>query len=413
MAGVDEVGMGCLAGPVVSAAVIMPLRARRISGVRDSKLLTGEEREELAPRIRRQALNWGVGAASVPEIERLNILHASRLAMCRALSRLGGHDHALIDGRRILGLPLGPHTAIVDGDASCYAIACASILAKVTRDTLMRRLALRYPGYGWETNVGYSTPVHKRALAQLGASRVHRRGYNPVRAVLPADDVDELDVALPQAGLALPAGTLHGQPARFMAAGVTRVEGTQLQLLAVPVVADEAGTPLGQLPDGAWQTLQQITVTSGAKDIHVRIDGWHGCVAPLAAVLRGCSTKVSAGSGNIQQLAALRRLAPGVALAVRFAPDARLAGMLVAGRFTGAQLAELPLELAALPLIAALHAAGLQVISPPAANDLEALCCQSLGLDVIVLGPRDRTLQPATRGMECGSDGIRQRASLA
>jgi len=404
--------MGCLAGPVVSAAVIMPLGTRRIPGVRDSKLLTGEEREKLAPRIRRQALNWGVGAASVVEIERLNILHASRLAMCRALSRLGGHDHALIDGRRILGLPLGPHTAIVDGDASCYAIACASILAKVTRDRLMRRLALRYAGYGWETNAGYSTPAHKRALAQLGASRIHRRGYNPVRAVLLAEEADELELARPPGGPVL-AATLHGQPARFMATGVTSAVGGQPDLLAIPVAADEAGVPLGQLPDGTWQTLQRITATSGGSDVHLRIDGWCGSVAPLAGVLGASLARVSAASRDIQQLAALRRLAPGLPLAVRFAPDARLAGMLVACRFTGARLAELPPELATLPLIAALHGAGLQVISPPASNDLQAVCWQTLGMDVIALGPEDRTLQTETRVVECETHGIRQTASLA
>ncbi|MDE3074630.1 MAG: ribonuclease HII, partial [Chloroflexota bacterium] len=198
VAGVDEVGMGCLGGPVVSAAVVIPTQLRMIRGVRDSKMLTPAQRETLAVRIRRQAVGIGIGAASVGEIERLNILHASRLAMCRALAQVGGYDHALIDGRKINGLALGPHTAIVDGDATSYAIACASIVAKVTRDRLMRKLAVRYPGYGWEHNVGYSTPSHKKALAALGPTPFHRRTYMPVKAVLQQDtEADEPVVEYP------------------------------------------------------------------------------------------------------------------------------------------------------------------------------------------------------------------------
>ena len=113
-------------------------------------------------------LAWGVGAASVAEIERLNIYHASHLAMRRALARIDGYDHVLVDGRKIVGFQdqVGPYTSIVDGDASSYAIACASIIAKVTRDRLMANLAARYPGYGWEKNAGYTTRSHVDGAAR-------------------------------------------------------------------------------------------------------------------------------------------------------------------------------------------------------------------------------------------------------
>ncbi|MDO8671982.1 MAG: ribonuclease HII, partial [Dehalococcoidia bacterium] len=122
--------------------------------------------------------------ASVEEIERLNILKATYLAMRRALDRVGEYDHALIDGREIKGFDLVPHTAIVDGDATSYAIACASILAKVIRDRLMQKLALRFPGYGWEQNAGYGTEEHLRALVRLGPTPHHRRTFGPVQATL-------------------------------------------------------------------------------------------------------------------------------------------------------------------------------------------------------------------------------------
>ena len=185
IAGVDEVGLGSLSGPVVAAAVVIPPGCVPLAGVRDSKTLSAEARSRLYHAIRGQALAVGVAAASVAEIERLNVLRATHTAMSRALVRAAPCEHALIDGRPIKTLEwLGPHTAIVDGDASSYAIACASIVAKVVRDRLMRLLALRFPGYGWERNAGYGTPEHLDALRRLGVTTLHRRSFAPVRAVL-------------------------------------------------------------------------------------------------------------------------------------------------------------------------------------------------------------------------------------
>ena len=188
IAGVDEVGRGPLAGPVVACAVVMPPDERVIRGVDDSKLLTPGERERLAHRIRERALALGVGAASVREIDRLNIFHATVLAMRRALRRLSVHpDHVLLDGRSIRTLET-PHTAVVGGDGCCYSIACASIIAKVTRDRVMHALAPRYPGYRWERNVGYATEAHIAGIAAHGITPHHRRSFVPVRQLtLPFD----------------------------------------------------------------------------------------------------------------------------------------------------------------------------------------------------------------------------------
>ena len=180
LAGVDEVGRGPLAGPVVACAVIMAPDARAIRGVDDSKKLTGEEREVLAARIRERALSFAVGAASVREIDRLNIYHAAVLAMRRALRRLAvAPHHVLVDGNpvRTLGWE---HTAVVGGDACCHSIACASIVAKVTRDRLMRALARRHPHYRWETNAGYGTAEHHTGMASHGITAHHRRSFAPV-----------------------------------------------------------------------------------------------------------------------------------------------------------------------------------------------------------------------------------------
>ena len=180
IAGVDEVGRGPLAGPVVACAVVMPPDVRAISGVDDSKRLTAAARVRLARKIRERALSVGVGAASVREIDRVNIYHATVLAMRRALSRLSmTPHHVLIDGNTIRSLAI-PHTAIVGGDDSCYTIACASIVAKVTRDRVMHALASRYPNYRWERNVGYSTLAHLEGLAVHGATPHHRRSFVPV-----------------------------------------------------------------------------------------------------------------------------------------------------------------------------------------------------------------------------------------
>ncbi len=180
IAGVDEVGRGPLAGPVVAAAVIL---LRPVDGIADSKLLDAPTRERLARSIREVAL-IGVAAASVVEIDRINILHASMLAMRRAVLRLGRlPDIALIDGNRAPELPCLVDT-VVDGDRDVPAIGAASIVAKVTRDRLMRRLALRYPGYGWQTNVGYATAEHRDAVRRLGATCHHRRSFATVQATL-------------------------------------------------------------------------------------------------------------------------------------------------------------------------------------------------------------------------------------
>ncbi len=186
VAGVDEVGVAPTCGPVVAAAVIVRPNCRQLKGVRDSKTLSASQREGLAPEIRRRALAIGVGAASVAEIDRLNIYHATHLAMRRAIARLGGHDHVLVDGLRIAGFEadVGPYDAIVDGDASVYSIACASVVAKVVRDRLMARLSIRYPGYGWEHNAGYATAEHRAALRVLGVTPFHRRSFAPVREAL-------------------------------------------------------------------------------------------------------------------------------------------------------------------------------------------------------------------------------------
>jgi ribonuclease HII len=180
IAGVDEVGRGPLAGPVVACAVIMPPDARAIPGVDDSKRLSAVARVRLARKIRERAVAVGIGAASVREIDRVNIYHATVLAMRRALGRLSvTPNHVLIDGKSIRTLGI-PHTALVGGDDSCYTIACASILAKVTRDRVMHALAGRYPDYRWERNVGYSTLAHLQGLAAHGVTPHHRRSFVPV-----------------------------------------------------------------------------------------------------------------------------------------------------------------------------------------------------------------------------------------
>ena len=180
IAGVDEVGRGPLAGPVVACAVVMPPDTRAIRGVDDSKKLTAAEREKLAGCIMKRALCVAVGAASVREIDRINIYHAAVLAMRRALRRLKvTPDHVLVDGNRIRSLGV-EHTAVVGGDGCCHSIACASIVAKVTRDRLMRALARRHPYYRWETNAGYGTPEHHAGLASHGLTPHHRRSFAPV-----------------------------------------------------------------------------------------------------------------------------------------------------------------------------------------------------------------------------------------
>lgn len=173
VAGVDEAGRGPLAGPVVAAAVVLPPGAS-VEGADDSKQLSAEVREELFVRILASARSVGVGAASVKEIDRLNILRATTRAMQRALSRLDARpDQVVVDGLPVRHLGW-EHEAVVDGDALIHSIGCASIVAKVVRDRLMVRLASRYGGYGWETNMGYGTAQHREAILDLGLTPHHR-----------------------------------------------------------------------------------------------------------------------------------------------------------------------------------------------------------------------------------------------
>jgi ribonuclease HII len=178
--GIDEVGRGPLAGPVVAGAVCFPANHRAIRGVRDSKAVKNPaEREQLNAAIRSQAAAWGLGAASVREIAALNIRRATALAMRRALMRCRRKlPHETPVRLCVDGLPvpeLGEeHQALVQGDACCHAIAAAAILAKCARDRLMRALATRRPGYGWETNVGYGSEFHVGALRALGMTPHHR-----------------------------------------------------------------------------------------------------------------------------------------------------------------------------------------------------------------------------------------------
>ena len=177
LAGVDEVGRGPLAGPVVACAVIMPPDRRAIAGVDDSKRVAETDRVRLARKIRDTAVAIGVGAASVREIDTYNIYHASTRAIRRAVSRLPRRpDHVVLDGNPIRTLGI-EHTAVVHGDARCYAIACASIIAKVLRDDLMCRLARRYPAYGWERNCGYATLEHIAVVDSIGATPHHRTSF--------------------------------------------------------------------------------------------------------------------------------------------------------------------------------------------------------------------------------------------
>ena len=181
--GVDEAGRGPLAGPVVAAAVILDPQ-RPIDGLNDSKKLTAARRETLAVEIREKALAWAVAEASVEEIDRLNILQASLLAMQRAVSGLSlVPEKALVDGNKcpVLACPV---EAIVGGDGKLAAIAAASILAKTVRDAQMQELHVLYPQYGFDRHKGYPTALHLAALREHGISPVHRRSYGPVAQLI-------------------------------------------------------------------------------------------------------------------------------------------------------------------------------------------------------------------------------------
>jgi len=191
--GVDEAGRGPWAGPVSAAAVILNPR-KIIKGLDDSKKLTAKARETLEIEIKAKALAWGVGFASVQEIAELNILHATGLAMCRAVEALATPPkYALVDGNYPFKLPCEVKT-VVGGDAKSKSIAAASILAKVARDRLMIEMDGIYPGYGFASHKGYNAPVHLEALVALGPCEIHRRAWNPVKLVLAG--VDPRNVAI-------------------------------------------------------------------------------------------------------------------------------------------------------------------------------------------------------------------------
>jgi ribonuclease HII len=190
--GIDEAGRGPLAGPVVAAAVVLD-KKRRINGLNDSKQLTEERREILAARIKERAIAWGVGVATVAEIDAVNIRQANFLAMRRAFDQLGmTPTHVLVDGNDQPPIPC-KITCIVGGDALEASISAASILAKTTRDAMMVDLCARYPGYGFSQHKGYGVAAHLEALRRLGPCPVHRRSFRPVRQALGI--VNELNVA--------------------------------------------------------------------------------------------------------------------------------------------------------------------------------------------------------------------------
>ncbi|MHA6326862.1 ribonuclease HII [Roseivivax sp. CAU 1753] len=183
VAGVDEVGRGPLAGPVVAAAVIFD-PARLPTGLADSKVLSRKRREALADALRDSA-EFAIGVASVEEIDRINILRASHLAMMRAVAALPARPcHLLIDGNLIPRDCPYPATPLIKGDALSVCIAAASIVAKSWRDRCMRDLAQQFPGYGWETNAGYPSKSHKEALRNLGLTPHHRKSFKPVHNIL-------------------------------------------------------------------------------------------------------------------------------------------------------------------------------------------------------------------------------------
>ncbi len=182
VAGVDEVGRGPLAGPVVAGAVVLPVsRAAWVRNLRDSKLLPAHAREALAASIRVHA-DWSIGIVSPHVIDQIGIVWATRLAMRRAVEGLRQRPDALIvDGREVVSAGMDER-AVIDGDALCISVAAASIVAKVARDALMQHLDVAFPGYGFARNMGYATSDHREALTRLGPSTQHRQSWRPVRA---------------------------------------------------------------------------------------------------------------------------------------------------------------------------------------------------------------------------------------
>jgi ribonuclease HII len=188
LCGVDEAGRGCLAGPVVAAAVMLPPDCS-LPGVNDSKLLTPGKRAMLFDVIVARALGWNVGVVNHRRIDEINIRNATFEAMKKAIARLPGRpDFVLVDGYSIPGLNLS-HQGVIAGDRKSLTVAAASIIAKVFRDRLMVRFHVLYPDYGWNRNKGYGTPLHLAALLRLGPSPIHRRTFAPVRAVLSISNI--------------------------------------------------------------------------------------------------------------------------------------------------------------------------------------------------------------------------------
>ncbi|WP_080059397.1 ribonuclease HII [Spirosoma aerolatum] len=176
-AGLDEVGRGCLAGPVVAAAVILPKEYTHPI-LNDSKQLSRSQREALRLDIERDALAWAIAEVSPQDIDQINILKASFLAMHRAIDALKIRpEHLLVDGNRFVPYPLIPHTCLIKGDAHFLSIAAASVLAKTYRDDLMEKLGIEFPAYGWAKNVGYPTPMHREAIRQFGPTKHHRMSF--------------------------------------------------------------------------------------------------------------------------------------------------------------------------------------------------------------------------------------------
>ena len=179
-AGLDEVGRGCLAGPVVAAAVILPPDYAH-PVLNDSKQLSAKQRERVKLDIERDALAWAVAEVSHDDIDRINILKASFLAMHRAVDALSVRpEHLLVDGNRFVPYPMIPHTCIIKGDAQYLSIAAASVLAKVYRDNLMLQLGREFSAYGWAQNMGYPTPAHRAAIQQFGPTPYHRMSFRLV-----------------------------------------------------------------------------------------------------------------------------------------------------------------------------------------------------------------------------------------
>lgn len=194
IAGLDEVGRGSLAGPVVAAAVILP-EHHRIPGLRDSKVLSRARREALYDRILDRAEAVGVGCVEVEVIDRINILQATKLAMTEAVRRLAQQpDHLVIDALSLRDVDL-PQRPIIDGDAICASIAAASIVAKVTRDRICTELDGRYPVYGFARNKGYGTQRHLDALLRVGPCEWHRRSFAPIKMLLAGEQLT-LDLVL-------------------------------------------------------------------------------------------------------------------------------------------------------------------------------------------------------------------------